>query len=66
MAKLKTPTAVGDIDFTAGPVPNCTPTNLVGVQWKRQANGKFDLDIVANADHPKVPLTGQMTAYKLG
>ena len=65
MAKLKTPTAVGDIDFTAGPVPNCTPTGLVGVQWMRGANGKFDLNIVANADHPKVPLTGQMTAYKL-
>jgi len=66
MAKLKTPTAVGDIDFTAGPVPNCTPTGLVGVQWFRGANGKFDLNIVANADHPKVPLTGKMTAYKLG
>lgn len=66
MAKLKTPTAVGDIDFTAGPVPNCTPTGLVGVQWFRGANGKFDLNIVSNADHPKVPLTGKMTAYKLG
>jgi len=66
MAKLKTPTAVGDIDFTAGPVPNCTPTGLVGVQWFRGANGKFDLNIVSNADHPKVPLTGKMTPYKLG
>lgn len=66
MSKLKTPTAVGDIDFTAGPVPNCTPTGLVGVQWFRGANGKFDLNIVSNADHPKVPLTGKMTPYKLG
>lgn len=65
IAKLKTPTAVGDIDFTTGPVPNVATTNLVGVQWRRAANGTFTLDIVANADHPKVPLTGQMTAYKL-
>jgi branched-chain amino acid transport system substrate-binding protein len=38
----------------------------VGVQWFRGANGKFDLNIVSNADHPKVPLTGKMTPYKLG
>lgn len=66
MSKLKTTTAVGDIDFTAGPVPNCATTGLVGVQWLRGANGRFDLSIVANADHPRVPLTGQMTAYRLG
>lgn len=66
MSRLKAPTAVGDIDFTAGPVPNCATTGLVGVQWTRAANGRFSLGIVANADHPKVPLTAQMTAYKLG
>lgn len=65
MAKLKTPTAVGEVDFTSGPMPNCATTGLVGVQWLRGANGKFSMNIVSNADHPKVPLTGQMTAYKL-
>ncbi len=65
IARLKTPTAVGDIDFTTGPVPNCATTGLVGVQWLRGANGKFSVNIVSNADHPKVALTGQMTPYKL-
>ncbi len=65
LARLKTSTAVGDVDFTSGPVPNCAATGLVGVQWVRGGNGKFSLNIVANADHPKVALTGQMTAYKL-
>lgn len=66
LAKLKAPTALGDVDFTSGPVPNCATTGLVGVQWQRAANGKFGMAIVANADHPKVPLTGTMTPYKLG
>ena len=65
MAKLKAPTAVGEVDFTSGPVPNCAATGLVGVQWLRGGNGKFSLNIVSNADHPKVPLTGQMAPYKL-
>lgn len=65
LARLKAPTAVGDIDFTTGPVPNCATTGLVGVQWLRGANGKFSVNIVSNADHPQVPLTGPMTAYKL-
>lgn len=65
LAKLKAPTAVGDVDFTTGPVPNVATTGLVGVQWQRGANGKFSVNIVSNADHPKVPLTGAMTAYKL-
>ncbi|MBI5716087.1 MAG: ABC transporter substrate-binding protein [Burkholderiales bacterium] len=67
MARLKTETAVGDIDFTSGPVPNCAPTGLVGVQWLRGKGGgnKFGIEIVSNADHPKVPVTAQMTAYSL-
>ena len=68
LSTLKTETAVGLVDFTAGPVPNCAPTGLVGVQWLRGKGGanKFGLEIVSNADHPKVPLTAQMTPYKLG
>lgn len=68
MSRLKANTAVGAIDFTNGPVPNCATTGLVGVQWLRGKGGanRFGLEIVSNADHPKVPLTARMTPYKLG
>jgi branched-chain amino acid transport system substrate-binding protein len=66
LATLKTETAVGLVDFTAGPVPNCAPTGLVGVQWMRGSNGKFNVNVVSNADNPRVALTGAMTPYKLG
>jgi branched-chain amino acid transport system substrate-binding protein len=68
VSRLKTETAVGPVDFTAGPVPNCATTGLVGVQWLRtQAGGKrFSLEIVSNADHPGVPVTAAMTPYQLG
>ncbi|MDZ4187708.1 MAG: ABC transporter substrate-binding protein [Hydrogenophaga sp.] len=66
MSRLKTETAVGLVDFTTGPVPNCATTGLVGVQWMRGANGKFNVNIVSNADNPRVALTGAMTPYKLG
>lgn len=68
LSTLKADTAVGAIDFTAGPVPNCAPTGLVGVQWVKAKPGgrsRFDLEIVANADHPQVPVTAAMTAYTL-
>ena len=68
LARLKTDTAVGPVDFTAGPVPNCATTGLVGVQWRRAATGghRFSLEIVSNADHPRVPLTADMQPYRLG
>ena len=67
LSSLKAETAVGPIDFTAGPVPNCTPTGLVGVQWVKAKSGPraFDLEIVANADHPQVALTAAMKPYVL-
>lgn len=67
LSTLKADTAVGPIDFAAGPVPNCTPTGLVGVQWVKARSGPraFDLEIVANADHPGVPLTATMKPYQL-
>lgn len=69
LATLKAETAVGLVDFTAGPVPNCTPTGLVGVQWVRAKPGskaKFDIEIVSNADHPRVATTAKMSAYAMG
>jgi branched-chain amino acid transport system substrate-binding protein len=65
ISRLKTETAVGEVDFTTGPVPNCATTGLVGVQWMRGANGRFNVNIVSNADNPRVALTGAMTPYKL-
>jgi len=66
MSRLKTETAVGLVDFTTGPVPNCATTGLVGVQWMRGSNDKFNVNVVSNADNPRVALTGAMTPYKLG
>lgn len=67
LATLKAETAVGTVDFTAGPVPNCATTGLVGVQWAKSKKGpyRFDLNIVSNANHPSVAITDQMTAYKV-
>jgi branched-chain amino acid transport system substrate-binding protein len=68
LAGLKAETACGSIDFTRGPVANCTPIGLVGVQWVRAKEGAkhpFELEIVSNADHPTVPLTAQMAPYSL-
>lgn len=68
LATLKTETAVGLVDFMAGPVPNCATTGLVGVQWMPSPQGtknRFEPMIVSNADHPRVPVTTQMTAYTL-
>lgn len=68
LSTLKADTAVGPVDFTSGPVANCAPTGLVGVQWVKAKQGPraFELEIVANADHPKVPATAAMTPYRLG
>lgn len=69
LSTLKTETAVGLVDFTNGPVPNCTSTGLVGVQWKPAKVGsknKFEAQIVSNAAHSRVPVTSKMTAYKMG
>lgn len=68
LSTLRAETAVGVVDFTNGPVPNCATTGLVGVQWVKADNGpwEYDLPIVANANHPSVPLTGEMTPYRIG
>jgi branched-chain amino acid transport system substrate-binding protein len=68
LAGLKAETACGPIDFTNGPVANCTPIGVVGVQWVKAPAGSkhpFELEIVSNADHPLVSTTAEMTAYRL-
>ncbi|SBS35794.1 hypothetical protein MSP8887_02466 [Marinomonas spartinae] len=68
ITKLRTETAVGIIDFTKGPVPNCATTGLVGVQWVKAQQGpwEFALNIVSNADHPLIKVTSTMTPYRIG
>lgn len=67
LSTLKTDTAVGTVDFTAGPVPNVATTGVVGVQWVKASEGpwEYDLNIVSNADHPSVPVDAEMTAYSV-
>ncbi|RVT47724.1 ABC transporter substrate-binding protein [Rubrivivax albus] len=68
LGRLKAETTVGTVDFTAGPVPQCATTGLVGVQWMPApagAKNRMEPVIVANADNPRVPLQGTMTAYQL-
>ena len=54
-------TIVGNVNFSAGPVPNVAKTPLVGGQWRLE-NGAPVLDIVENGDHANIPLTGKMQA----
>jgi branched-chain amino acid transport system substrate-binding protein len=66
ISTLRTPTAVGVIDFTKGPVPNCFNTNIIGSQWvKAKPGSKFKLDIVIteNANDRDVPVQAQLRPY---
>jgi branched-chain amino acid transport system substrate-binding protein len=59
IATLKTTTIVGPVDFTSGPVPNVSPTNLIGTQWVKAKPGskyKYDYVITENAADPNVPV----------
>ncbi len=66
MSVLKTPTAVGPIDFTKGPVPNCFNTIIIGMQWvKAKPGSKYKLDavITENANDHNVPIQAQLQPY---
>jgi branched-chain amino acid transport system substrate-binding protein len=60
LSTLKVNTIVGDLDWTAGPVPNVAKTPLVGGQWRATNGGKhpFDLVIVSNKLAPEIPTAG--------
>lgn len=68
LSKLKVETATGIVDFTAGPVPNCAATGLVGTQWLKKDGGKFPftLEVTSNVLVPKVPLTAPLKPFELG
>jgi branched-chain amino acid transport system substrate-binding protein len=66
LSTLKTPTAVGPIDFTKGPVPNCFNTAIIGTQWvKAKPGSKYKLDylITENANDKNVPVQAQLRPY---
>lgn len=66
IAGLQTTTMIGKVDFTKGPVPNVSPTNMIGAQWvKAPAGSKFKVDYVLteNVSDTAVPIVGKPTAY---
>jgi len=52
-------TIVGNVNWSTGPVPNVSKTPLVGGQWQRDGD-TLDLKIVANAQQPSIPKTGEL------
>ncbi|MCB0907886.1 MAG: ABC transporter substrate-binding protein, partial [Nocardioidaceae bacterium] len=64
VASMKLDTLVGTLDWTSGPFPNIAKTPLTGGQWRKDADGTYQLIIVSNA-HAKemgldVPLGGEV------
>ncbi|MFI8221272.1 ABC transporter substrate-binding protein [Streptomyces sp. NPDC085932] len=62
LARLKLSTVVGPLDWTKGPAPGVAKTPLVGGQWRRRPDGQYDLVIVSNSEHPRIPAGGRMEA----
>jgi branched-chain amino acid transport system substrate-binding protein len=63
---LKVTTTVGVVEWGKGPVPNVSPTALIGAQWiKAKPGSKFKLDlvIVDNANDPNVPIGAKLQPY---
>ena len=58
IARMKTDTIVGPLDWTAGPVPNVAKTPLVGGQWRLGGKFNYDLIVVNNQTAPNIPTTG--------
>lgn len=60
-------TVVGKVAWNGAGVPpfaakNVCKTPLVGGQWRKKADGGFDLVIVENANAPEIPTAGKMEA----
>lgn len=49
-------TIVGNVNWSNGPINNVTKTPLVAGQWQKQGD-RFELEIVANAAAPEIPVT---------
>jgi branched-chain amino acid transport system substrate-binding protein len=66
LSTLKTTTMMGKVDFTKGPVPNVSPTVMIGAQWvKAPAGSKWKLDYVLteNAGDKTVPVSAKVKSY---
>ncbi len=66
LGKLSTPSMVGTVDFTKGPVPNVFATPIIGAQWvKAKPGSKFKLDcvITEHATDPNVPISAKLIPY---
>ena len=63
---LKVSSVVGNLDWTAGPVPNVAKTPLTGGQWRKSDGGAFpyDLVIVSNSLASNIPTGGTVEALK--
>lgn len=53
---------VGRVDFSSGPVPNACSTPVVGGQWVRNAEGRFDIAIAENQQAPEIPIDAPFRA----
>lgn len=62
LAETKMDTLVGPVNFKTGPVPNVSKTPLVGGQWRRGSQFKYDIVVTANKTSPHIPLGGTMEA----
>jgi branched-chain amino acid transport system substrate-binding protein len=66
LSTLATPSMVGRVDFTKGPVPNVFATPIIGCQWvKAKPGSKFKLDcvITENATDRNVPVSAKLIPY---
>ena len=57
---------MGKVDFTSGPVPNVSPTAMIGAQWVKAASGskwKLDYVLTENAADKTVPLSAKVKSY---
>lgn len=61
-------TAVGTVDFANGPMPGIAVTPLVGTQWVKSSDGpyEFTMEVTSNALAPDVPITAELTPYRIG
>ncbi|MBO8192996.1 ABC transporter substrate-binding protein [Streptomyces oryzae] len=60
LAKTRTDTVAGTLDWTRGPTPNVALLPLAGGQWQPGPSGPR-LTLVTNDRVPAVPLTGDLT-----
>jgi branched-chain amino acid transport system substrate-binding protein len=66
LAHLRTITIVGRVDFTNGPVPNVSPTNVFGSQWVKVKPGRkgiYEQVVTEHAADPTVPIGAKLLPY---